>query len=616
MMSTIYKEVFKFEGKGIISDERAAQSLLDLQNPKKKSTTIQYIFQRRTLVTQDASTRPSTQPQDDTSANVVLDTLSPTDAKTGADTKKSTNKGQAGLERVLMEEDQAGSNPRQSYVVQTGPNLEPMHQDFFATVDPQVSESLKLTIEEHVHIENPPSSSGTLSSIKNLDDAFTFGDQFLNEKPSEEEPSTANVETKVESIVTVPIHQASSIVPPLSTPIIDLTPPNLVSPPIQAPTIIATTATTITTTLPLPPPLQQQRTTDPELANHNHDLYSKINKYANDVVKEAIHNAHQALIRERFRDLSEFEMKEILHDRMVETGSYRSPSDHAALYEALELSMDHENREEFIEETAKSCKRRRDDQDPPPPPLKDSDQSKKKRHDSDASASKQSPVQKSSAWNTSNTRESPSNSSKKNQLPHQNSLLMTYQYQMMCISQTQKILIGKSKLVKADLEGPAHKLVKPFHKNNISLQFQMEECYLLLTDQINLMNPKGNRVVHDISKLLPLRGPPGQVTIQTQYLFNKDLEYLVSGDKERRNALSISKLKAAYYPNFRLEELVPSLWIKSEHNYDISVAYDILQWWFKCKEFYITRYSAPSNRSVVRSHMKILSVVSLKTFSK
>ncbi|GJQ99973.1 hypothetical protein Tco_0522958 [Tanacetum coccineum] len=535
MMSTIYKEVFKFEGKGIISDERAAQSLLDLQNPKKKSTTIQYIFQRRTLVTQDASTRPSTQPQDDTSANVVLDTLSPTDAKTGADTKKSTNKGQAGLERVLMEEDQAGSNPRQSYVVQTGPNLEPMHQDFFATVDPQVSESLKLTIEEHVHIENPPSSSGTLSSIKNLDDAFTFGDQFLNEKPSEEEPSTANVETKVESIVTVPIHQASSIVPPLSTPIIDLTPPNLVSPPIQAPTIIATTATTITTTLPLPPPLQQQRTTDPELANHNHDLYSKIIKYVNDVVKEAVHNAHQAPIRERFRDLSEFEMKEILHDRMVETGSYRSPSDHAALYEALELSMDYENREEFIEEMAKSCKRRRDDQDPPPPPLKDSDQSKNKRYDLDASASKQSPVQKSSAWNTSNTREAPSNSSKQNLLPYQNSLLMTYQYQMMCISQTQKISIGKSKLVKADLEGPAHKLVKPFHKNSISLQFQMEECHLLLTDQINLMNPKG--------------------------------------DKERRNALSVSKLKAAYYLNFGLEELVPSLWIESEHDYDISVAY-------------------------------------------
>ncbi|GKB04254.1 hypothetical protein Tco_0832397 [Tanacetum coccineum] len=109
----------------------------------------------------------------------------------------------------------------------------------------------------------------------------------------------------------------------------------------------------------------------------------------------------------------------------------------------------------------------------------------------------------------------------------------------------------------------------------------MEECHLLLIDRIDLMNPKGNRVVHDISKPFLLGGPLGQVIIQTQYFFNKDLEYLVSGDKERRQALSISKLKATYYPDFRLEELVSSLWVESE----------------------------------LSSHMRILSVVSLKTFS-
>ncbi|GJR56104.1 hypothetical protein Tco_1406625 [Tanacetum coccineum] len=140
--------------------------------------------------------------------------------------------------------------------------------------------------------------------------------------------------------------------------------------------------------------------------------------------------------------------------------------------------------------------------------------------------------------------------------------------------------IGKSKLVKADLEGPASKLVRPFHKNNIFLQFQMEECHLLLTDQIDLVNPEGNGVVPDVSKPLPLGGPQGQVTIQTHYFFNKDLEYLISGDKEIRNALSISKLKAAYYLDSGLKELVPSLWIKSEHDYDISATYGITHWWF------------------------------------
>ncbi|GJR95421.1 hypothetical protein Tco_0267595 [Tanacetum coccineum] len=86
----------------------------------------------------------------------------------------------------------------------------------------------------------------------------------------------------------------------------------------------------------------------------------------------------------------------------------------------------------------------------------------------------------------------------------------------------------------------------------------------------------------DVSKPLPLGGPPGQITIQPQHFFNKDLEYLISGDKDRRHALLISKLKATYYQDFGLEEFVPSY--------------------------------ASSDRRAVMSYMKILSVVSLKTY--
>ncbi|GJS88015.1 hypothetical protein Tco_0770651 [Tanacetum coccineum] len=134
----------------------------------------------------------------------------------------------------------------------------------------------------------------------------------------------------------------------------------------------------------------------------------------------------------------------------------------------------------------------------------------------------------------------------------------------------------------------------------------MEECHRMLTNQVDLVNPEGHRLVPDVSKTLPLGGPPGHVTIQSQFFFNKDLEYLVSGDKGRRLKLSISKLKEAQYLDFGLEELVPSLWIKSEREYDISAAYGISYWWFKYKEFYIIRHSAP----------RILSVVSLKTYER
>nr|GEZ68632.1 hypothetical protein [Tanacetum cinerariifolium] len=61
---------------------------------------------------------------------------------------------------------------------------------------------------------------------------------------------------------------------------------------------------------------------------------------------------------------------------------------------------------------------------------------------------------------------------------------------------------------------------------------------------------------NNVSKPLPLGGPPGQVTIQSDFFFNKDLEYLRYGSKGNRHALSISKMKAAYYPDVGLEQMI------------------------------------------------------------
>ncbi|GJY96766.1 hypothetical protein Tco_0513676, partial [Tanacetum coccineum] len=169
---------------------------------------------------------------------------------------------------------------------------------------------------------------------------------------------------------------------------------------------------------------------------------------------------------------------------------------------------------------------------------------------------------------------------------------------------------GKKKLCKADLEGPAFNLVKAFHKNNVFLQYQMDECHKLLTNKVDLSNPEGHQIPQNINEPLPLGGPPGQVTIQPQFFFNKDLDYLLTGDKERKIALSISKLKAARYLDFGLEELVPSLWVESEREYDISAVYGITHWWFRRKEFYINKHSESSDREAVRSQMRILSVIS------
>nr|GEY98423.1 hypothetical protein [Tanacetum cinerariifolium] len=104
----------------------------------------------------------------------------------------------------------------------------------------------------------------------------------------------------------------------------------------------------------------------------------------------------------------------------LEGASPVSHPNHTTLYEALEASMDLKDREEFNEEMAKSHKRCREDQDPPPPPPKDSDRRKKKKHDSNASDSKQPPVQNSSVGRLLTQEKLPPAPLSKILLPHLN----------------------------------------------------------------------------------------------------------------------------------------------------------------------------------------------------
>ncbi|GKB09955.1 hypothetical protein Tco_0843878 [Tanacetum coccineum] len=87
----------------------------------------------------------------------------------------------------------------------------------------------------------------------------------------------------------------------------------------------------------------------------------------------------------------------------------------------------------------------------------------------------------------------------------------------------------------------------------------MDECHKLLTNKVDLSNPEGHQILRNIYEPLPLGGRTGQ-------------------------------LKAARYLT-RLEELVPSLWVESEREYDISAVYGITHWWFRRKEFYINKHN-------------------------
>ncbi|GKA88740.1 hypothetical protein Tco_0810504 [Tanacetum coccineum] len=276
-----------------------------------------------------------------------------------------------------QDEGQAGPNP-ETTDASTQQKPKQMDEEFTTTTYLNVQENLKLLTEDNVILEEPASSSRTLSSLQNLDKDLSFSDQFFMEKPQEEEPGKTNAEAEVQSMVSVPIHQDTSSVPPMTTLVIDLTKSQSDSP---LPTSIATTSTiTITTTLP-PPPLQS--TIDSILVRRieNLNIPHQVSKVVNEIVTDAVDWAMQAPLRACFRDLPTIDMKQILQQRMFEDSTYKTHEVHNDLYESLQKSveLDYSNQCLADQEEARKKKRKRRDaprtppgsphsQPPPPPP--------------------------------------------------------------------------------------------------------------------------------------------------------------------------------------------------------------------------------------------------------
>ncbi|GJU76463.1 hypothetical protein Tco_1273533 [Tanacetum coccineum] len=171
-----------------------------------------------------------------------------------------------------------------------------------------VQESLKFPADKHVILEDPLSSTGNLSSMKNLEDAYAIGDQFINEKSTDDEPRKLNVEAEVVSMVTVPIYQAHQFL--CST--TNITPTTLPPPPQQQSTTESELAERVTT---LEKKILDLEQTNKNLDNTTRNLGSrvytlelrylphKINEAVCENVKVAVQIDLQAPLRDRFRDL-------------------------------------------------------------------------------------------------------------------------------------------------------------------------------------------------------------------------------------------------------------------------------------------------------------------------
>nr|GEW95876.1 hypothetical protein [Tanacetum cinerariifolium] len=637
------------KGKAKVTEKQVSHDLLSHQKAKKKSPAEQYIFQRRTFTTTGSlgQNEPS-YAEIERSKSKTIEKVVPRADKVGQGESEgqarpdpgAQAKGQMGSDTGAQDETyegQAGSNPDETSKGQA--RLYPGN----AVGEIQSIPSHVVYIgSDREHMDLDAANVPPQPSQEQLDERFT---------------TTVNPKFK------------------------------------------ATTTETTTTTLP-PPTAQQQSTTEPMMMKHigelehimanlikvnkeveerldTHgaclyrleqlDIPQQVSKAVSEVVIDAVDWAMQAPLRNHFKDLSKADMKEILHQRMWETESYKSHKDHMQLFEALEKSMNRDHSEELTQDLAEARKKKKKSREspktphgspphqppppppparsfeasgalgasgssqmpPPPPPPSSTTQESLSKGSAAPSSLKTATLAEYQAWMMTDIKLRPSISLTPADLEIDEGMAPDEQVQLAddedimsahilkvnlrqdwasaltssylpppedsLLAQTGDIATfidwfckrrGITELKPQYLEGPAFEIAKVFHPDVIHLQYQIEECHKLLTDSVD--DPI---LRHNVSKPLPLGGPPGQVSIQSDFFFNKDLEYPRYGSKGSRPALSISKLKVAYYPDTGLEQMVPDqFWIEEECKYDIAAMY-------------------------VKTHMQILSVIRIKDFS-
>ncbi|GKC74068.1 hypothetical protein Tco_1119951, partial [Tanacetum coccineum] len=420
-----------------------------------------------------------------------------------------------------------------------------------------------------------------------LEKDLSFTDQFFVEKPQEEEPGKTNAGAEVQSMVSVPIHQDTSSVPPMTTLVIDLTKSQSDSP-LPTSTTTISTITTTTTTLPPPPPQPQQSTANPilvkrigELEQHMADLIQnnlalEESQVVEKIVTDAVDWAMQAPLRARFRDLPIVDMKEILQQRMrklvkkrrkrcdvprTPSGSPPSQPPHPPPLAGASGAPS------TLGASSSS-------QLPPPlpPPSIGTSGSAQQQYSNAPSLSKTAALaSQSMAWTTCDTRYESSGVSGAQELSPTDSLM-----------HEDSILDEQWKPLPEEERPATPEPAWIIPSSNVSDVENNWASALVSTSETpadnSLLAKTGDMTTfmkcsrwRSVTRCSQIR-LTGQIRKETKSdSMSKD--HCLSGS---RPALSISKMKATRYPDFGLELLVPKqMWIEDVCTYDISVKYGI-----------------------------------------
>nr|GEW96912.1 hypothetical protein [Tanacetum cinerariifolium] len=579
------------KGKAKVTEEQVGHDLLSLQKPKKKNPADQYIFQRRVSEPTGSSGHDESpyavlgqSDSEEESEKVVLGADETLVLKMKArldQTLRKFLKARLDQTLVMLERmntlfqvpwftlDQTVNMDLDVADVSPQPSTEQLDEGFTATAYSKVQENLKLAVEEHVLLEDPASSSGTLSSLQHLSKDISFGDLFFSDKPSEADNDKATAETEVESMVSVTIQQDMSSIPSMTSPIIDLT-----SRP-ESPKHIGELEYIMANLI------QMNKDMEERLDKHGARLYTleqldipqQVSKAISEVVTDAVEWAMQAPLRNRFRDLPEADMKEILHQRIWETESYKSHEDHMQLFEALEKLMNRDHSEELTQDLAEARKKKKKSREspktppgspphqppplpspagpsgasgapgasgssqvpPPPPPPSSTNQESLSKGSAAPSSSKTAASAEYQACTTTDVRLRPSISLTLADLDMDEDMGPDEQAQLSDDEDIWSAHIPKASALASNYSPPPEDSLLAQTRDIatfIDWFCKRRECHKLLTDSVD--NPI---LRNNVNKPLPLGGPPGQVTIQSDFFFNKDLEYLRYGSKGSRPAL-------------------------------------------------------------------------------
>ncbi|GJU62491.1 hypothetical protein Tco_1244326 [Tanacetum coccineum] len=315
--------------------------------------------------------------------------------------------------------------------VSAGPNPGTWMVEFLATSLTQSSwKTWKLITDERVIDDKPESHSGSMSSMKNLDDTFNFGDQFLYDKPTEDDQEKSKVREESDSTIPDPSHQTVTSTPPVIAPFKNLRVARLeqeiseVKKTDHSADVLASIRSQVPTAVDNYLGTKLDDALLKVLERHTADL---IEKYSVLPGPESVKNQEskkspKEIIRAKKEqgeekqdstysirstdkvDLEEFDLKSALfrHMNKIKLKTTRRKHD----------SDDDEDDDDDEGPSAgsnqgRSTKRRRSDaaSGSAQPPPKDDDQSSKKPRESEASASKQHPALTSTGWQITDTRE-------------------------------------------------------------------------------------------------------------------------------------------------------------------------------------------------------------------